>query len=200
VPWDRIKAAPSCYDSTCAAYAEQLGDGAEVWRLVLGVKLPKGLANTLRIDAPSSVYNIPLVPDGLGRAHRANIRAAFLMRNPQRPEALLIIKGPDPQAALELVALFDPQRAVDLAQLVSAQQGVTLTLTQATPSTLPSSVHVLFGPGHPDADTLTQQLAQRPDLTRASLLERAMDRHLSAEDETQGLEWGDLGPVTLDEL
>lgn len=145
--WDSVKALPASQPATCTAFREDLAADLAVWRLVLAVKLPKGISNRLTPTQAIPLYNIPLLACGLaGSGWRApEIRGAFLLRGPERGEDLLVIKTTKADDALELIALFDPDRAVSLHEAIEAQQGQVITVQEPTRETAPNSRHLVFG-------------------------------------------------------
>lgn len=147
--WDCIKALPKYQEATCTAFREDVAPGLSVWRLVLAVKLPKGVSNRLKPTEATPIYNLPLLACGLlGAGWRSpEIKGAFLLRGPERGEDLLVIKTMNEADALELVAQFDPDRAVALFEAIQGQQGRSIVVQEPSRETAPNSHHLVFGPG-----------------------------------------------------
>lgn len=148
VNWACIKALHRSAAATCTAYREDMTGDLAVWRIVLAVKVPKGISNSLVPTAARAVYNIPLLSCQLDHSRGlrgAQIKGAFLLRGPERGEDLLVIKTTNCDDALELIAGFDPDRAVALHEAICAEQGYMITVKEGTRETLPNSAHAVFG-------------------------------------------------------
>jgi hypothetical protein len=75
VNWDVIRALHTASPATCVAYREDLTPDLQVWRIVLAVKLPKGVANSLNPKVAAPVFNLPLLAQGLDGAGRQDVAA-----------------------------------------------------------------------------------------------------------------------------